>query len=151
MEVESNGSMNHRRQLHSTDEASFPSPRAGTSANPPPVGNVPVGPRVLTRPPAVMRRVRQSPTTVTIHGPPSSNGRLNNAFLRPAPRSTPLPVVNDDWKAWDEVSIKIRGLPLNITTLALWKVFQDEGSVDYIEIFEDGVGRKDGSARVRFR
>lgn len=151
LDVSSNDSTKQTKRPHSSHAANVTPSRMGTSASNAPVGQVPVAPMGGTRPPAAMRRLHHSSSTVAIRGPPSSTGRPNNVFIRPAPRSTPLPVVHDAWKNGDEVSVRVRGLPPNITTLELWKVFETEGTVDYIEIFEDGLGRKDGSARVRFR
>ncbi|KAH0543787.1 hypothetical protein FGG08_001969 [Glutinoglossum americanum] len=64
-----------------------------------------------------------------------------------------LPVVKpqDDWREWVEVSVKIWGLPLTMSTLDLWRIFNVSGSLDMIEIFENKRGLRDGSARIRYR
>ncbi|KAI9785648.1 MAG: hypothetical protein M1816_008271 [Peltula sp. TS41687] len=138
-------------QIQSIHSSRSVSPRAAAFAN-----TVPRGPRAWSKAKGATRRLPPGPSTVTNRGPPSAHSRPNNAFVRPVPTGHafrgPAPlVVNDEWKTWDEVSIKIRGLPHDITTLALYKVFQDEGSLDYIDLYEDSAGRKDGNARIRFR
>ncbi|KAI9808580.1 MAG: hypothetical protein M1825_003729 [Sarcosagium campestre] len=88
------------------------------------------------------------------------NGPRNRGPGRggPLPSHTPrLPLVrptfrsSEDWSCWVEVSIKVRGLPFDITTLELWTLFSQEGNVHTIELFENRLGKKDGTARVRFR
>ena len=103
------------------------------------------------RAPAAMRRTPQGGPQIRIHGPPSSDGRPTNSFLRPAPRH-PVPRAQSDqgWPHWRELVIKVRGLPSSITTLELWRIFSKEGRIDFIEIFEDRQGIRDGGAKIRY-
>jgi RNA-dependent RNA polymerase len=41
-------------------------------------------------------------------------------------------------------------LPLAITTFKLWELFQVEGNITLIEIFENRSGSRDGNAKIRF-
>lgn len=58
---------------------------------------------------------------------------------------------NSKWKSWDEVQVRIFGLPRDTTTrdLAMW--FRDEGAICSIKIFENQQGSGDGSATLVFR
>lgn len=93
----------------------------------------------------------------------SSRGRSNNIsnrFISQGPRGR---VYNqnqqsgatirreDDWTNWIELSIKVYNLPASISTLDLWKAFSKEGSISMIKVFEDGKGKRDGKASIRFR
>ncbi len=119
-------------------------------------GDSVIAPRV----PATMRRTPQQRNSVSIHGPPSSNGRRNNTFRRPPPQAFGRQLQNsrgpehrrpgDDWSEWIELGIKLAGLPRYVTTLDLWRAFSKEGSVATIEIFEDSKGERDGKGRIRF-
>ena len=55
------------------------------------------------------------------------------------------------WKDGDEMTVRLRRLPINVTTMDIWEAFKDEGSLEAIEIFEDRRGNRDGTAKIRFR
>jgi RNA-dependent RNA polymerase len=54
------------------------------------------------------------------------------------------------WEKFLELTVKVTGLPENITTWDLWKRFDLEGTVIFVEIFDDRQGRRDGNAKIRF-
>lgn len=58
---------------------------------------------------------------------------------------------HEDWRTWVELGIKIFDLPTTTTTRDLWKRFSQEGTVVYIELYENTKGQPDGKACVRFR
>lgn len=116
---------------------------------------------LLLQPPrAVTLRTPQAPAAIRSQDPNSSvliqgammlsnppvNRATQSASLKPAP-----PVLNETWKTWDEVTVKLRGLPPTLTTLDLYNAFRDEGPIDFIEIYEDQDGRRDSRGKIRFR
>ena len=111
------------------------------------------------RPAPHLRRVEVSSSSVTIHGPPSSTGRKNNTFQRPAPmaarstghRKVAVIAKADDWTHWVELGVYFSGFPMHVTTKEVWDVFSREGDIITIELFEDYTGRPNGRGRVRFR
>ncbi|KAL9127168.1 MAG: hypothetical protein Q9217_003901 [Psora testacea] len=56
-----------------------------------------------------------------------------------------------EWRTWKELSVKILGLPPNVTTKELRECFEKEGTVLSVEIFENTYGERDGGGRIRFR
>lgn len=54
------------------------------------------------------------------------------------------------WQDWLELSVKLHNLPSNITTWDLWKRFEREGVIAFIEIYENRQGVRDGNGRIRF-
>lgn len=58
---------------------------------------------------------------------------------------------NEDWRNWVELGVKVFDLPSDTTTGDLWKRFSQEGTVVYIDIYENTKGQPDGKACVRFR
>ena len=106
------------------------------------------------------RRTQANGKVIMIHGPPSSTGRRNNIFQRPSPQLPRVtmqqtysgPVVRrlDDWTHWVELSVRLYGLPTNITTRDIWACLSKEGSILTIELFEDSRGVREGKGRVRF-
>ncbi len=103
--------------------------------------------------PAIQRRTPVQRSLVQISGPPSSHGRPANTFLRPSPQERGRTVIkgDEDWQTWVEVAVKVFGLPSDITTLDIHRLFIKEGSIESIEIFENSRGVRDGNARIRFR
>ncbi|KAK2834856.1 hypothetical protein FQN49_006848, partial [Arthroderma sp. PD_2] len=55
------------------------------------------------------------------------------------------------WLSWESLAITASDLPLKISTSTLWKSFSTCGTVDFIELFEDSHGKREGRARIRFR
>ena len=106
------------------------------------------------------RRTQTNGKVIMIHGPPSSTGRRSNVFQRSPPQAPRVtmqqtqggPMVRrlDDWTHWVELSVRLFGLPTNVTTRDLWRCFSKEGSIATIEIYEDNGGNRDGKARIRF-
>lgn len=106
------------------------------------------------------RRTQANGKVIVIHGPPSSTGRRNNIFQRPSPQlpratmqQTPSgPVMRrpDDWTHWVEISVKLFGLPTNVTTRDIWRCLSTEGCIMTIELYEDNRGTREGKGRVRF-
>ena len=110
------------------------------------------------------RRTRANGKVITIHGPPSSTGRRINVFQRPPPQPAPQPARAtmqqipsgpvmrrpDDWTHWLELSVKLTGLPPNVTTRDIWRCLSREGSILTIELYEDNRGNREGRGRVRF-
>ena len=103
--------------------------------------------------PAATRRPPQGPSFTPISRRPASTIRPNNLYQRPTSTKFGSGRVSnaDDWQTRDSLTVKLRGLPSNASTLALWNAFQQEGSLDVIEIFEDRSGRRDGGAKLVFR
>jgi len=58
---------------------------------------------------------------------------------------------HEDWRSWVELGIRIFDLPASTTTRDLYKRFSQEGTVVYIELYENTKGQPDGKACVRFR
>ena len=111
------------------------------------------------RPGPHSRRTSTSTEAITIYTPPSSTGRKNNAFLRPAPMATrpfsrPQSAVvarANDWSNWVEVAVQFSGFPTNTSTKDIWNVFRNEGEILTIELFDDHNGNPSGRGRIRFR
>ena len=102
--------------------------------------------------PAVMRRVPKSTDVVRSRAPLYALGHLNNTMFGRG-SAYPGPVVKnaESWTTWPELSIRVRGLPFNISTRELDDIFSREGSIESIEIFVLRGHQRDGTARVRFR
>ena len=57
----------------------------------------------------------------------------------------------EGWRDWVELGIKLFDLPVTTTIHDLYDRFSREGTIAYIEIYEDTKGLPDGKACVRFR
>jgi RNA-dependent RNA polymerase len=55
------------------------------------------------------------------------------------------------WTSWDSLSVSLHGVPPNLNTFTVWKSLTQYGTIDYIELFEDSKGQRDGKGRVRFK
>lgn len=55
------------------------------------------------------------------------------------------------WSTWESLSLIISGLPFEVNTFTVWKSFERFGSVEWVELFENSAGRRDGKGKVRFR
>ncbi|XXH03156.1 D-lactate ferricytochrome c oxidoreductase [Hypoxylon texense] len=53
------------------------------------------------------------------------------------------------WAGWSSISLRVRGLPAFSTTYDLWSIFQGNGQIVSVELFERD-GKRDGAGRVRF-
>lgn len=92
----------------------------------------------------------------------SSPGRPVNAARRPSPQGPVAPSQQpqqqhgavarrqNDWTTWNELSVRLFGLPPNISTRDLWKSLSKEGSIAIIELYEDSRGNRDGRGVIRF-
>ena len=90
------------------------------------------------------------------------HGQRNSSFshppLHPMTRSSypshGAPAVSQpshqDWTTWQELGIRISGLPRSATTRDLWRCFAGRGNIISIELYEDQRGNRDGKATVRF-
>ncbi|OJD12726.1 hypothetical protein AJ78_06725 [Emergomyces pasteurianus Ep9510] len=56
-----------------------------------------------------------------------------------------------EWASWESVSVSLARIPRNVDTFTLWKSFSAYGSIDFIEIFENARGRREGEGRIRFK
>ncbi|KFY18653.1 hypothetical protein V493_08438 [Pseudogymnoascus sp. VKM F-4281 (FW-2241)] len=76
----------------------------------------------------------------------------NAAQQQPAgPRlDGPVLKTKQPWQTWTEVTVRICQLPPTVTTWDLFKCFEREGSIVFIELHENGRGVREGSARIRF-
>lgn len=64
--------------------------------------------------------------------------------------SRPMLKPKEPWQTWPELTIRVANLPPNVTTWDLWERFQREGTIVFIELFDDRQGRRDGNAKIRF-
>ncbi|KKZ64996.1 RNA-directed RNA polymerase [[Emmonsia] crescens] len=60
-------------------------------------------------------------------------------------------LINGEWASWESVSVSLTRIPRHINTFTLWKSFSKQGDIDYIEIFENARGRREGGGRIRFK
>lgn len=72
---------------------------------------------------------------------PANAGRGRNGN-QPVPIRRGRPVLrrDDDWRSWQELSVRVTGLQPSVTTLALHKCFATEGSISAIDIQESRGG-----------
>lgn len=54
---------------------------------------------------------------------------------------------NNEWRTWQELKIKIQGLPKSVRTLDVYRLLKDEGEITRIDIDSQAVG----TAWVTFR
>ena len=76
----------------------------------------------------------------------------NAAQQQPAgPRlDGPVLKVKEPWQTWTEVTVRVSQLPPTVTTWDLFKSFEREGSIVFIELHENSRGVRQDSARIRF-
>lgn len=60
-------------------------------------------------------------------------------------------LINGEWASWESISILLARIPKNVNTFMLWKSFSKYGNIDYIEIFENARGRREGGGKIRFK
>lgn len=56
-----------------------------------------------------------------------------------------------DWTTWQDLTVRIHGLPATTTTRDLYRCFSRQGTIVRIELFENTRGERDGNASVKFR
>lgn len=81
--------------------------------------------------------------------------RRSNNFVKPSPvlQSPSKMAVNiyGEWTTWESLSVFISGIPENVDTFTIWNTFQAYGTIDYIELFENVRGTRDGRGKIRFK
>lgn len=55
------------------------------------------------------------------------------------------------WTSWQELTVRIHGLPATATTRDIYRCFSKQGKIVQIELFENTRGERDGNAIVKFR
>lgn len=55
-----------------------------------------------------------------------------------------------EWQKWDELVVKVRGLLDTETTHSVWKNFRSQGTITFIELYENRGGRREIHAKVKF-
>ncbi|KAH8802793.1 RNA dependent RNA polymerase-domain-containing protein [Xylogone sp. PMI_703] len=63
----------------------------------------------------------------------------------------PLLQQQHDWQTWPELAVKVRGLHPSTGTWELWRTFEREGNIVFIELFQNRFGNRDGNAVIRFQ
>ncbi|XP_044721658.1 RNA dependent RNA polymerase domain-containing protein [Hirsutella rhossiliensis] len=103
--------------------------------------------------PAVPPRPKSTPAR-----PESSPARSNQSPARPnhtlAKRHT-MPAKSPQslrvrWRTWSELTVKLDGLPLGVTSEHLWAMFSSYGNISWMEISAQDQGRGPVSAKIRF-
>lgn len=109
--------------------------------------------RPLSRAHAPPRRFAIEAPSIRSNPSPSFRGvseenrhRSNTGFQS----SHPILKAKEPWQTWPELTIRVANLPPDVTTWDLWERFQREGTVVFIELFDDRQGRRDGNAKIRF-
>jgi RNA-dependent RNA polymerase len=94
---------------------------------------------------------KKSIPSLAFHGVSEENRHGPNAGLRELRQSSrPVLKPKEPWQTWPELTIRVANLPSNVTTWGLWERFQREGTIVFIELFDDKQGRRDGNAKIRF-
>ncbi|KAI1950370.1 hypothetical protein LOZ57_001929 [Ophidiomyces ophidiicola] len=55
------------------------------------------------------------------------------------------------WTTWESLTVNISNIPPNANTYILWRTFKDYGTIEWVEIFENQRGKKEGRGKIRFR
>ncbi|EEP75602.1 conserved hypothetical protein [Uncinocarpus reesii 1704] len=55
------------------------------------------------------------------------------------------------WTTWDSLNVFISGLPKDINTFTIWRSFKSYGTIEFVEIFENAKGAREGRGKIRFR
>jgi RNA-dependent RNA polymerase len=111
-------------------------------------------------------RSSQQPPMRSSHSPHLISSQINRSvsrgigqITRPASRGnqasnlqkqSPIFVSGEKWQRWVELAVRVSNLPPNITTWDLFKRFGVEGTIIFIEIYENRQGMREGIARIRF-
>ncbi len=117
---------------------------------------LPTRPLIKSRAPA-RRFAVEAPSSFQSSKSPSSRDRFggnrhpSSTRLRELQQSSrPMRKSKEPWQTWHELTIRVANLPPIITTWDLWERFKQEGTVVFIELFDDRQGRRDGNAKIRF-
>jgi RNA-dependent RNA polymerase len=113
--------------------------------------------RQLSRARAPTRRFTiEAPANKSISSPAfggvseENRHRSNTGLREPQQSSRPMLKPKEPWQTWPELTIRVANLPPDVTTWDLWERFQREGTIVFIELFDDRQGRRDGNAKIRF-
>lgn len=69
---------------------------------------------------------------------------------RGSSKASPQSDPQAEWRQWRELTVRLDGLPPDVTPQLLWQWFSAHGAVVWIDIFKRGTGRSNTSARIRF-
>ena len=97
----------------------------------------------MLTPPTQPRGPSDSPI---IRSPPYNNA-VNGMGRESPSRGRPVMRRHDDWRTWQELTVKLMRLPLGIMTLDVYRLCSTEGSVQKIDL---DVSKVDCSAFVEF-
>jgi len=125
--VVNNSAVTHHKQAHNQD----PSP-----------GHLPLNGSHVT---SAHNNFAQQRGTNKHHRP------MGNSVSSPSRNKYRNHNVQEDWRQWVELRIKVVNIPPHVSIEDLHRSFKGEGNVARIEIFEDDRGSRDGKARVTFR
>ncbi|OBT57998.1 hypothetical protein VE04_02007 [Pseudogymnoascus sp. 24MN13] len=80
------------------------------------------------------------------------NPTMNAAQQQPAGPKLDGPILKtkEPWQKWTELTVRVSQLPATMTTWDLFKRFEREGSIAFIELHENSRGVRQDSARIRF-
>lgn len=114
-------------------------------------------PRQLNNPHGHRGRYAVAAPSNRNHGNPALRGplradRYGSSSGSRDSQQTPRPMLKrlEPWQIWPELTVRVSGLPESIATWDLWKRFNQEGTVVFIELFDDRQGGRDGNAKIRF-
>ncbi|KFY36742.1 hypothetical protein V495_07655 [Pseudogymnoascus sp. VKM F-4514 (FW-929)] len=62
----------------------------------------------------------------------------------------PVLKLKEPWQTWTELTVRVYQLPPSVTTWDLFRCFEKEGSIVFIELHENSRGVRQDSARIRF-
>ncbi len=140
-------------------------PIALTPRQPKPISSVEILPFPLHKPvvklpgqPSVMSYFMQSSAkSGSARGSPipfrSGGGNYQRPISRPV-NGRPYSTAHHnapDWTTWQDLTVRIHGLPATTTTRDLYRCFSRQGTIVRIELFENTRGERDGNASVIFR
>ena len=107
--------------------------------------------RAPTRRFAIEAPANKSISSPAFGGVSEENRHRSNTGLRELQQSSrPMLKPKEPWQTWPELTIRVANLPPDVTTWDLWERFQREGTIVFIELFDDRQGRRDGNAKIRF-
>lgn len=59
--------------------------------------------------------------------------------------------LKDDWTTWNELAIRLIDLPACTRTRDVLMAFRKQGSIDYIELYEDDSGKRSERGIIKFK
>jgi RNA-dependent RNA polymerase len=86
-------------------------------------------------------------------GPGMDHSNIHKPYLQKRTGPLPAPLIikpSYELQKWDELVIKVRGLLPTETTYTVWKNFQSQGNITFIELYENRKGQQEGSAKLKF-